>query len=328
MINSVLEVGIGLTFVFLVFSLVVSGMHEGLARLLSWRAKALWAGIRQMVDGNAVKAGVGRLTRVMYVAQTDSDPRPDLAAADAARARAPADLPGHVAPAIYAHPLVAELDKLHTTSKSKVEQLPPNQFAQALIDVLVPDGNGETTVTRVRESVRGFPDESPLKQPMLLLVSEAGDSLETLRAKIGGWFDGQMARLSLRYRRRAKWWMLGFGFVVAVAFNLDAIAAADRLYRDDALRAAIVDQADTVTSQCKGKTGNELSSCIRDQASPADHAITLPVGWPNSGDRDLWLRALGWSATAFALMQGAPFWFDLLTRALSWRRGRADAAGP
>jgi len=252
-----------------------------------------------------------------------------MAAAEVAMTNlGPEALPGNVTTAIYAHPLVAELEKLHTKARSKIERLPSDQFAGALIDVLVPDGNGETSVAQLKERLQSFPDTSPLKRPLLFLVSEAGDSLETLRTKVGGWFDGQMDRLSERYRRRAKWWLLGFGLVVAVAFNIDSLYAAQRLYKDDALRAAVVAQAETVTTACTDKTGTDLSTCIREHSAAADNALTPPVGWTHAGGRAPLLRGFGWVLTGFALMQGAPFWFNLLSRATAWRKARSEGSEP
>jgi hypothetical protein len=53
----------------------------------------------------------------------------------------------------------------------------------------------------------------------------------------------------------------------------------------------------------------------------ADKAVTLPVGWAEGKGRSNLLRALGWALSAFALMQGGPFWFNLLSREISWRGG-------
>lgn len=334
MLNNVLEVAIGMALVFLLFSLVVSGVHEAVARLLAWRSKALWAAIRQMVDGDGVAPGTGGqkvLASLANAVPTARDPRPTLARAAAFKSMEAAGAPvGDLTTAIYAHPLVGELDKLHTRSKSKIEKLPRDEFAAALIDVLVPNGNGETSVTGVKASLGNLPDDSPLKRPLLYFVSEAGESLEGFRTKVEGWFDGQMERLGRRYRRRAKWVMLGIGLAVAFACNVDALNVAGHLYREDALRAAVVAQAEAVAGNCEGKTDEDLTECITSQASAiedADDAAPLPVGWANAGGRHPLLRALGFILTAFALMQGGPFWFDLVSKGVGWRKGRsADAA--
>jgi hypothetical protein len=129
--------------------------------------------------------------------------------------------------------------------------------------------------------------------------------------------------LSEGYRRRAKWFLLAIGIVLAVVCNVDAISVAQRLQRDDAVRAAVVAQAEGVADACDGKTDAELTTCLKDETAPASDAVPLPVGWQDFQFKSFTI--LGWLVTGFALMQGAPFWFDLLQRAVTFRRSREPA---
>jgi hypothetical protein len=125
-----------------------------------------------------------------------------------------------------------------------------------------------------------------------------------------------MEALSRTYRRHAKWLLLVMGLFVAVTFNVDAIEAGQRLYRDEALRSAVAQQADAVVENCQDAT--DVTACTRKQAAEVDQAIRLPVGWPDSGGID-GLQVLGWLIAGVALGQGAPFWFDLLRKARELR---------
>jgi hypothetical protein len=57
-------------FVFLVFSLVVSGINEGITRVLASRSRQLWRAVRELLDG---RAGTGdQRPRKDEVADEDS----------------------------------------------------------------------------------------------------------------------------------------------------------------------------------------------------------------------------------------------------------------
>ena len=41
----------------------------------------------------------------------------------------------------------------------------------------------------------------------------------------------------------------------------------------------------------------------------------IPLGWDDKNNNETFLtRLAGWLATVLAVMQGAPFWFDLLNK--------------
>jgi hypothetical protein len=129
---------------------------------------------------------------------------------------------------------------------------------------------------------------------------------------IGEWFDARMETLSSAYRRHTKWVLVVVGLIVALAFNVDAIGAAQRLYRDPALRSEVAQQATSVVASCEGNT--YIPGCTRHQVEKIDTAIRLPVGWPDP-DGIQWFQVIEWLIAAVALGQGAPFWFDLLRKA-------------
>lgn len=93
---------------------------------------------------------------------------------------------------------------------------------------------GKTSVDAWRVSVE-HDDRipGPLKRQLLLLAGEVSNDFNDLRIKVEQWFDEQMAMLSEGYRKRAKWFSLVFGLLVAGLCNVDAIEATEELYRDD-----------------------------------------------------------------------------------------------
>lgn len=300
-ISGVVDVVVGIIFIFLVFSLMVSGVNEAIARLVEWRSRHLWRAIGRMVEGGSQKLTTDLRPKAKTLA---GDQRPDLSSLS-------------LTDRLYVHPLILQLEGRVATDRSRLSRIPSVDFARALIDLLVPNGEGRTSVEQVREGVLGLPADSPLRAPLLAVVSEAGDHLAHLQQGLGEWYDARMESLSRAYKRHVKWLLLAVGLVVASAFNVDALGAAERLYRDDALRAAVVQQAARVVEGCEGNA--DIVTCTREQVEDVDQAIRLPVGWPDPDGIDA-LEVVGWLLAGIALGQGAPFWFDLLRRAGRLRR--------
>jgi hypothetical protein len=297
--SGVVDVVLGVIFIFLVFSLVVSGINEAITRAVGWRSRHLWRALRQMLDGER--------------AELIQDERPDVKRLNA-MAEQEAPSPPSLTTGLYMHPLIRQLEgRLPGPMKrSRISHIASSDFSRALIDLLVPTGEGQTSVAQVRENVRGLPVTSPLRAPVLALISEAGDRLDHLQKGISEWFDARMEAVGRAYKRHTKWVLLGVGLVVVLIFNVDALGAADRLYRDEALRGAVAQQAVSVVERCEGQP--DIPACTREQVDRVDAAIRLPVGWPDPDGVDIW-QVLGWIIAAAALAQGAPFWFDVLRRA-------------
>jgi hypothetical protein len=288
--SGILDLVIGMVFVFLVFSLLVSGANEAIMRLLAWRSRHLWRALRELLDGQSPD-----LTK-------DQRPTTTTSAAPASP----------WTDRLYAHPLITGLEGRLPTARSRLSHIPTSDFAKAMVDMIVPDAEGKTTVDDVRAKVAAMPNESPIKQPLLAILTAADGQMDRLLDGIGSWFDARMNYLSARYKRHVKWVLVAIGLVVAVSFNVDAISAAHRLYRDTALRSAVAQQATTLVATCNGKP--DEAACARTETAKVDQSLNLPVGWSGAGPVHP-LRVFGWLIAAIALSQGAPFWFDLLRRA-------------
>jgi hypothetical protein len=117
------------------------------------------------------------------------------------------------------------------------------------------------------------------------------------------------------------------------AINADTFVIGQRLWKDDALRTAVVAQANNTV-----KAGGAQCDAPSD-ATPAEKAgqcvdqvkeLGLPLGWskessPKGWETDL-AKALGLLLTAFALQLGAPFWFDTLSKIAQLKgTGRASS---
>ena len=177
----------------------------------------------------------------------------------------------------------------------------------------------------------------PLAEALRPMLVGAQDNMQAFEASVARWYDDHMARVSGWYKRHVRWISLGVGLLLVVVFNLDAIRIADSLYSDQAVRGSVVTQA-TRAASCGDK---RPATCLADlQAKIGLFRLGgLPVGWagvPACAQRSCsWLDRrgltnpgkngidsvgtfllvlLGWGLMVAALIPGARFWFDLLSR--------------
>jgi hypothetical protein len=113
-----------------------------------------------------------------------------------------------------------------------------------------------------------------------------------------------MERVSGAYKRRQLLITLLLSLLVAIMFNIDSIHLFRTLWQHPAMAA---------------KIGGAVGAI--DQAV-VQQLFSLPIGWesfPPKMDSAFLLQAAGWMVTAATTLFGAPFWFDLLQRAVQMR---------
>ena len=134
-----------------------------------------------------------------------------------------------------------------------------------------------------------------------------------------------MARVSGWYKRKAQLILCLIALVVTVALNANTLTMGERLWKDPAVRAAVVQQATSsdVTGQTPGSTPKERLDNAADNVDSVAK-LGVPLGWSKNHedprhvsltDLKSWVRVLGgWLLTFVAVSLGAPFWFDTLSR--------------
>ncbi len=307
--SQVLEVTLGLLFVYLVFSLVCSTLQETLATALSWRAEGLEQGLRGMLQGK----GQGK--------------------DDAAH---------RLFDELVDHPRIKSMlppKRILRTEKKVPSYLSSRTFSLTLLDTVAPPkqaGASRDLVTWAREEVGEFEDEG-LKRELIAMLDAAEGDLTKLRTEIEHWYDDTMNRVSGWYKRRTQVWLLLFGVLVASVANIDTFQVVDRLWKDPTTRAAVVAQAEKVAS---ADSTDELEKVAGEY--DAIKGLELPVGWTTPTNDDVAkedprafpqginaMKVLGILLTALALSFGAPFWFDALSKVSRLRAtGKPEGRAP
>lgn len=280
-----LDLAIGLAFIFLLLSLLASTIQEFVAAALGLRARMLEQGLKNMLGG-------------------DED----------------------VLAAFYRHPLIDGLYKGHIREKDLGKgglkrtggpsYVSPRSFAAFMLDAVAPTDGTLNAFKTASGETRDLP--APIRNRLQPLLDAAGGDLDDYRKSLEAWYDDSMARVSGWYKRKTQAILLVIGTVLVLALNANTLAIAGRLWSDQSIRAAVVQQADQAASQPSGDDPRErLDSAANDVASVAK--LGVPIGWSGDAKPDWsgsgWVTVVGgWLLTVLAISLGAPFWFDALGR--------------
>jgi len=209
-----------------------------------------------------------------------------------------------LAQTVYAHPLVNPHSDGRVADERNMASRPsyiePGYFAIALIDsILHVPGN----FARLGADIDAVADPQ-VRRALQGLYARAGGDLEQFQRLIAGWFDNAMQRLSGSYKRRQLLISFLISLLLAILFNIDSIALFRTLWQQPQLAAHITAAPSAL------------------DAEALRQLWALPIGWsafPPVLDTAFALQAAGWIVTASTTLFGAPFWFDLLQRAVQLR---------
>lgn len=338
-----LDLAIGLIMLFLLLSLLVSGLNEAFVRLLSIRSKFLWAYLRDTMDGAdaAGKAWLPAKVRDVFTAlpflrdpRPKHDERPSPSVAEPMPAHEGA---GDDAMTKLFYERVREIDH-PKTGKTSIANIPPGRFAGALMEMAAGEKDGvEGLLVKLKDL------KSPLYGHLKGVWETAQRDMDRFRQGVESWFDTEMQRLSMLYRRYVKWVVAVLGLVVTLLFSMDGVEFTKTLLRDNGYRAAVsaiaASEEGTASLKETCTPGVDPYQCVTDTlSSPAmvkvfDHAI-VSLSIPEEGDPSiLWNGGIWWDRlttlshwpgyllTYVALLFGAPFWWDLFRR-ITGIRGR------
>jgi len=322
--SSILDIALGMVFLFVLVSLLCSAVNEMLAQVFRMRSKNLEAGL-----GNLLQSGEGN----------------------------------KLADDLYKHPLINGLSK----PGQKPSYIPPKNFTLALMDIMtgntgkLPSDNKALIETIEKQ---GLFAKTEAGQSIILLLHEAGDDAEKARKNLEGWYNDAMDRVGGWYKQKTQIVIFAVALIVCTALNIDAIKISETLWRDIALRQALVEMAssaditslmaqqpaeqkppadgddkspeqpdnqletDTATTRADAIKGIEQSARTAGALIGQIRELHLPIGWKKPdgqwafagfGFMEWLVKILGILVTTFAGSLGAPFWFQLLNKIVDLR---------
>ncbi len=296
------ELVLGLSFLFAVLGIVTSAVTEALlsslkkrsAHLNEWLAQ--WAA--QFLAGQD-KAGAGLTLEALKK-------HPLIASAQRG-----ADAPSYLAPEALAGAML---------------QLIAMPFSQTCI------GKGLEEARAALQAHIDKLDNTDLKNVLQALLdraaSKAADGsalVARLQEEAAAWIDGSMDRIEGWTKRYAKRVSLVVALVLCAGFNVSALEVMRVLSADSSVRTQLAGTAATyVQKQCETAADDKKTQCLQEQSQHAIEALGTPsrlgIGWEHRPafltTKDtmqavlafvVWL--VGVAAAAFAASLGGDFWF-------------------
>lgn len=196
---------------------------------------------------------------------------------------------------------------------------------------------------------------SPLKS-ILRSFGEKTANYAELKAHIMKWYDDYMARVTGWYKSKIKNTLLGISFLVCVTLNVDSISFIKKINADEQLRKSLVSGTEKLIAErlkhnqkeeAKMKTTEKMTFIVDGEPiqktvrlSPNDSLYIsqlnatvssiqqnhIPIGYtegvtaPFQSLKRFFWWVLGIAISTFALSFGAPFWFEVLVKAVNIRR--------
>lgn len=299
---TILNVAIGIVFVYLLFSLIVSAANEVIQSALAKRQKYLWDGIYELLQERATESK-----------------------------------PGSIQPSkeFCNHPLIQSLSK---GANGMPSYIPSKLFATTVLDLiktgrLDKSGSQEGDVGSLIDRI----ENDDLKRALKALWNDAIQKEEAFKESLENWFNNAMDRVSGWYKRYTQYWLLVLAVICAAACNVDSIRILQVLSTDPRVSQSVVDEAKKYleaqesvstpsSTPAPSSTGTpSLANDAKKLEAEVENlqTISLPVGWSSSQQeyfQKSWLMVvLGWILTALAGSLGAPFWFDTLDRFMNVR---------
>lgn len=263
----VLEVAIGLIFVYLLVSLMVTSATEILAGLRKSRARNLWKGVHNLLDDSR--------TAETWVDRLYSHPLiQSLSEGQTARdgsALTPRTGPSYIPSRTFALSLLAILREPRRALTEQIDQIPDSvplaDFKTQLVSRLPENGLKEwmtrlilslpdtLTTAQAKEELRkiaaadlsetisSLPNEK-LRGALLALYDDAKGDVDELKKNIEIWFNNSMDRVSGWYKRRTQFVNFGIGLFLVLFLNVDTVLIIRTLAENETLRKTVVAQAE------------------------------------------------------------------------------------
>lgn len=351
--NIFIDVAISMAFVFLLFSIMVSGICEMWQLLKRKRAHFLREALEDVFNCRQNK----NYAHLLY-----SHPMIDRLK------ERKNTYPQYIPSVIFADALIdvirndSKLPRFRFDHEQKEFVVLQDSYSADKLDAsgnLIPGTGVFTDFSAAVEEMK----ESDLKQLLRTLLLGV-TNYDQLKATTARWFDDYMASTTTWYKRYLTRVLFVSGLAVAIIFNVDAIHLAKSFYKDKLLRERVVDAAIQYTSTESNRpaTPEEVNFGVAPKQIPMDsvvkrnvNAVTqaykeaelldLPIGWniervvgyksyPYFTKHSrllklpwfIWefvkyflLPLAGWLITAAALSYGADYWFNMLSKFISIR---------
>ena len=334
--SPILDVAIGMAFIYLLLSLIASAIQELLSSLVATRSANLYNGIRSLLSGDTT------LVRMLYehglIAGLYRNPTQDFAGLGGSYFK---NLRIALQPFVGLRRMAAPGNEPTSDPLLLPAYIPARTFALALMDLLNEQkASGGDVMRSIRETLGSATAAGKVYTAIEALALDAGNDERAFQANLENWYNDSMDRVAGWYKHHVGNVLLVLGLLLSLSFNVDSIRIAKTLWFNPDLRQSLSTAAgDYLKNDASAKSANgnpaaaqSMEGNLRSTVNTFNNvssSLTLPVGWRHTPPeyidtlthhftwdlaRTILQAAIGWILTACALSFGAPFWFDTLNR--------------
>jgi hypothetical protein len=312
-----LEVAISLIFIFLIFSIIVSGCCELWQLFTHKRGNFLYKALDGVFNDRLNKDFTFQLlSHPLIDCLRESDTK----------------YPSYIGGSIFADALIDVIRCDHLKPELLFDHT-AKKYNVKFPELTPPAENGGQII--LEQFLKGTDqlNESDLKQ-LLRTFAFGANNYDDLKKNMAAWYDRYMGATSGWYKNYITRTLLVFSTIVTISFNIDSIHLVKTIFSDKTLRDRIVKNADVYVA--KKLKEDSLQQVMQANAPVADSTelkkteekqiaemkeayeevglLDLPIGWPKPADQNIWLMVIGWMITIPALAYGADNWFNLLMK--------------
>lgn len=328
--SGLIEVAIGLAFIYLLLSLFCSIVNEWIAGIFGSRAYNLERGIRSLFTDGELTPQVPLATAIYNHGLIRSLYTPNRWDGVLERFLHRKPGPSYIAPQLFVSTLVNLLlpateaktspaPDTSNRSEGPNNQPPPITVGQPPVATNQPIDaiahqekearakQAAALVKSLRQGISDLPD-SKGKQALMALTNQGQADLEQVRNTLEDWYNDGMDRVAGWYKRRTTVVLFFLGISVAIAVNADSLLIARTLWNNPALRQATVTAADQYIQNNErpatpGGTppdAKQVKQSLENLNTELSN-LQLPVGWPTgTGGPGFWATIGSALSTLFA----------------------------
>ncbi len=300
--SKILEVAIGLIFVFMIYSLFASAIQEMISSVLVLRARMLRKTIHKMLSDHESHFQQTKGRNYFY--------------------RIFIGLKNLLF--FFLHPFIPKLKEEHSLSSMFYEQpsikylavsnwykrpsyIKPETFAKTIYDILLNNGIGYTEKDKIdnileTNKLNFEGDELAIDGETLSHIKslwrDAKQDTESFKKLLVVWYDETMERLKGYYKRNMRIYLFVIGYLIAIIFNVDIVSLSNKLSRDDKVRNDLVQLAssymqtaakDSTFTKRKSDSTNRKKDSMAVEIRSLYRMMKRDLDEPNS------LLAIGWN---------------------------------
>jgi len=288
--SSILEVVIGLVFIYLLYSLLATTVKEGLATLLGLRAKMLKKAISRMLDDGfntpfsivTIFSNFFNWVRKVCV---------DLFLFIVPLKRKGKEH-NKLVDLFYDQPGIKYLGE--NLFYKKPSYISPQSFSKAVIDTLKKQGADTASDTSeyalIKAGIDRISEANETKKFIESLLADAGNDIAKFKSSLESWFNETMDRTTGWYKRQTQIIIFVIGLILTVIFNVDTLHIVKKLSKDKDARQSLVDLATSYSNNPKDTSkGSARLDSARAVFHYADSLIKGDIEDANA------LIAIGWN---------------------------------